>query len=153
MSRLLARQRIKVSTMISLSKLTRPGEPSALSSTALPRPNAQITLQTEAMLQSNQTALSKSAPDQIVEHAAPGCLARSAHAPGRQQDPLTARPDAEHDQQRDRCRRAVEAHPHDRAVEDQPHNWLFERPRRFHASQSVFASNSNHSQDSTRLEP
>jgi site-specific DNA recombinase len=62
--------------------------------------------------------------DQVVQHAAPCRLALAAHVFDRQQHLLPVPAHAEHDQQRDVCRLAVQAHPHDGAVQDQAHHVL-----------------------------
>lgn len=60
----------------------------------------------------------QAAGDQVFEHGPPGRLALSAHVAHRQQRLLTVAADAEHHQQRDRGRLAVQPHPHDGPVED-----------------------------------
>src|SRR3954451_23189632 len=56
---------------------------------------------------------------EIVQDRPPGRLALAAHVFDRQQHLLPILAHAEHDQQRDRGRLAVEPHPHHRAVEDE----------------------------------
>ena len=62
--------------------------------------------------------------DEIVQHCAPCLGAFAAHALDREQNLLAVRSHAKHNEQRDRGRLAVEPHPNDGAVEDQPHDRL-----------------------------
>src|SRR6202043_187785 len=66
----------------------------------------------------------KPALDEIVEHRAPGLGALAAHALDREQNLLAVRSYAQHNEQRDRGRLAVEPHPDDGAIEDQAHDRL-----------------------------
>ena len=62
--------------------------------------------------------------NQVVEDAAPRRLALPPHILHRQQQLLPVPAHAEHHQQRDVRRLAVQPHPHDGAVQDQPHHVL-----------------------------
>jgi hypothetical protein len=62
---------------------------------------------------------SQATRDQIVEHGTPGGFALAAHVPDRQQHLLPVTADAEHDQQRNIGRTAVQPNLYHRAVEDQ----------------------------------
>src|SRR5271169_6600022 len=84
----------------------------------------QRLFQTRRAVGDDQLRRPQSALDEIVEQRAPGGFAFSAHAPDRQQYLLAVGPHAERDQKRDRGRALVEADTDNRAVEDQPHDWL-----------------------------
>ena len=66
----------------------------------------------------------QAALDEIVEHGAPSLGALAAHLLDRQKNFLTVLAHAENDEQRDGSGFAVEPHPHNGAVEDQPHDRL-----------------------------
>src|SRR5258708_35695430 len=76
--------------------------------------------------------------DEVSEDSAPGLGALAAHALDREQHLLAVLAHAENDQQRDRCRLAVEPHAHHGAVEDQAHNRPLVSERVCQASQSLF---------------
>src|ERR687887_2352609 len=67
---------------------------------------------------------SQAAVDEIIEEAPPGGFAFAAHVLDREQHLLAVLPHAEGDKKRDRCRLLVEPNAHDRAIEDQPNDWL-----------------------------
>ncbi len=62
--------------------------------------------------------------DEVIEDAAPRRLAFAAHVLDRQQHLLPVAAHAEHDEQRNGGRLAVEPDAHDRAVQDQAHHVL-----------------------------
>jgi pimeloyl-ACP methyl ester carboxylesterase len=66
----------------------------------------------------------QAAPDEVIEHGAPGFGALTAHLPDRQQHFLAVRAHADDDEQRDGRGFAVEPHTHYGAIENESHDRL-----------------------------
>jgi hypothetical protein len=89
-----------------------------------PKPGQRL-LEAGSAIDDDKLRPLQAAFDEAVEERPPGGVAFAAHVLDRQEDLLAVLPDAEGDEKRDRRRFLVEPHAHDRAIKDQPDDWLF----------------------------
>ena len=95
----------------------------ALDQNIRPKPGQRL-LDAWSAIDDDELSPLQAAFDEVVEERSPGGFAFTAHVLARERHLLAVLSHAKGDEKRDRRRFLVEPDPHDRAIEDQPDDWL-----------------------------